>query len=104
MTRLVVTAEAEADTHEILSYLEREAGSSIAAEYGSRFLSALGLSSICPKPVRQGQALDRVLELESFRPMFWSTTLCERTILLSCCESSMVGGTSRAICSNVSSA
>ena len=34
MTRLVVTADAEADTHEILSYLEREAGSSIAVEYG----------------------------------------------------------------------
>jgi toxin ParE1/3/4 len=41
MTRFVVTAEAEADTHEILSYLEREAGPTIAAEYGSRLLSAL---------------------------------------------------------------
>jgi toxin ParE1/3/4 len=41
MTRLVVTAEAESDTYEILAYLEREAGPSIAAEYGRRFLSAL---------------------------------------------------------------
>jgi len=32
MTRLVVAADAEADTLEILSFLEREAGSAIAAQ------------------------------------------------------------------------
>ncbi len=37
MTLLVVTADAEADTRDILAYLEREAGSPIAADYGRRF-------------------------------------------------------------------
>jgi toxin ParE1/3/4 len=41
MTRLVVTAEAEADTREILSFLEREAGPTIAAGYARRFRSTL---------------------------------------------------------------
>jgi toxin ParE1/3/4 len=41
MTRLVVTADAEVDTREILSYLEREAGPTIAAKYGRRFRSTL---------------------------------------------------------------
>jgi len=37
MTRLVVAADAEADMRDILAYLEREAGSSIATDYGRRF-------------------------------------------------------------------
>jgi toxin ParE1/3/4 len=37
MTRLIVTAEAEADTRDILAYLEREAGPLIAEKYGRRF-------------------------------------------------------------------
>ncbi len=37
MTRLVVTVDAAADTNEILTYLEREAGSLIARDYGRRF-------------------------------------------------------------------
>jgi toxin ParE1/3/4 len=37
MTRLVVTRPAEADTFEILAYLEREAGPRVAADYGRRF-------------------------------------------------------------------
>ena len=41
MTRLVVTADAEADTREILSYLEREAGPTVAIAYGRRFGSVL---------------------------------------------------------------
>ncbi len=41
MTRLVVTADAEADTRDILSYLEREAGPVVAAEYANRFRSTL---------------------------------------------------------------
>jgi toxin ParE1/3/4 len=41
MTQLVVTADAEADTRDILSYLEREAGSAIAADYADRFRSTL---------------------------------------------------------------
>lgn len=41
MTRLVVSADAEADTLEILSFLEREAGPAIAAQYARRFLATL---------------------------------------------------------------
>jgi toxin ParE1/3/4 len=37
MTRLVVTADAEADTADILAYLAREAGPLVAADYGARF-------------------------------------------------------------------
>ncbi len=37
MTRLVVTADAEADTSEILAYLAREAGHLVAENYGRRF-------------------------------------------------------------------
>jgi toxin ParE1/3/4 len=37
MTRLVVTADAEADTTDILDHLEREAGRRISEQYGRRF-------------------------------------------------------------------
>ena len=37
MTRLVVTADAETDTVEILAYLTTEAGPLVAADYGDRF-------------------------------------------------------------------
>jgi plasmid stabilization system protein ParE len=42
MTRLVVTADAETDTHDILDYLEREASPRIANEFGRRFRVAIG--------------------------------------------------------------
>ena len=41
MTRLVVTADAETDTNDILEYLEPEAGSRIAEDYGRRFRAAI---------------------------------------------------------------
>ena len=37
MTRLVATAEADADASDILAYLDREAGAGVAADYGRRF-------------------------------------------------------------------
>jgi toxin ParE1/3/4 len=37
MTRLVVTADAEADINEILDYLKGEAGALVAEEYGRKF-------------------------------------------------------------------
>jgi toxin ParE1/3/4 len=37
MTRLVVTADADADTSEILDYLAHEAGRRVADDYGRRF-------------------------------------------------------------------
>ena len=37
MTRLVVAADAEADTADILAHLAREAGPLVAADYGVRF-------------------------------------------------------------------
>jgi toxin ParE1/3/4 len=37
MTRLVVTADAERDASEIISFLVREAGPAVAADYVSRF-------------------------------------------------------------------
>jgi plasmid stabilization system protein ParE len=37
MTRLLVAADAESDTHDIIIFLEREAGARIAAAYGRRF-------------------------------------------------------------------
>lgn len=40
MTRLVVTADAEADTTEILAYLQRKAGAPLAERYARRFLAA----------------------------------------------------------------
>src|SRR3954447_10890425 len=40
MTRLVVTADAEADTSSILDYFEREASLRIAENYGRRFRAA----------------------------------------------------------------
>jgi plasmid stabilization system protein ParE len=36
MTRLVVTADADTDTTEILEYLARDAGRSVADDYGRR--------------------------------------------------------------------
>src|SRR4051794_35872359 len=41
MTRLVVTADAEADTSSILDYLEREGSPRIAENYGRRFRAAI---------------------------------------------------------------
>ncbi len=41
MTRLVVTADAEADTSDILDYLEREASPRIADLYGRRFRATI---------------------------------------------------------------
>lgn len=41
MTHLVVTADAETDVKEILDYLEREASLRVAADFGSRFRSAI---------------------------------------------------------------
>ncbi len=41
MTRLVVTADAEADTGDILSYLTRVAGAAVAEKYGSQFRAAI---------------------------------------------------------------
>ena len=41
MARLVVTADAEADTNDILAYLEREAGNLVARSYGRRFRHAI---------------------------------------------------------------
>ena len=37
MTRLVATAEADADASDILAYLDRQAGAGVAADYGRRF-------------------------------------------------------------------
>jgi len=37
MTRLVVTADAAADTDDILSYLTQEAGSQVAEKYAGQF-------------------------------------------------------------------
>jgi toxin ParE1/3/4 len=41
MTRLVVAADADTDTTEILEYLAREAGRSVADDYGRRFQMAI---------------------------------------------------------------
>ena len=41
MNRLIVTAEAETDTANILDYLEREAGARIGEEYSRRFRAAI---------------------------------------------------------------
>ena len=41
MTRLVVTADAEADTSDILSYLDREAGAQVAERYAQRFRATI---------------------------------------------------------------
>lgn len=41
MTRLDVTAQAEADIDNILTYLEREAGRATAAAYAERFAQAI---------------------------------------------------------------
>jgi len=41
MTRLVVTADAETDTSDILDYLEREASPRIAEDFGRRFRLAI---------------------------------------------------------------
>jgi plasmid stabilization system protein ParE len=42
MTRLVVTADAEADIDDILNYLRKEAGPAVAASYGRKFGAAIG--------------------------------------------------------------
>jgi toxin ParE1/3/4 len=41
MTRLVVTADAETDTFEILAHLEVRAGASVAERYARRFRDAI---------------------------------------------------------------
>jgi toxin ParE1/3/4 len=55
MTRLVVTADAEADTNDILGHLEQVAGPRIAESYGRRFRSTIqrvvaAPSSGAPRP------------------------------------------------------
>ena len=61
MIRLVVTADAEADTADILSYLTREAGAVVAEKYGGQFRATItGLlrwpESGAPRP-NLGQAV-----------------------------------------------
>lgn len=41
MTRLVVTADAEADINDILDYLAEQAGASVAFAYGRKFRSSI---------------------------------------------------------------
>ena len=41
MTRLVVTADADADLNEILDYLHKEAGAPVATSYGNRFAAII---------------------------------------------------------------
>jgi toxin ParE1/3/4 len=41
MARLVVTADAQADMRDILSYLEREAGPRVTADYARRFRTTI---------------------------------------------------------------
>jgi plasmid stabilization system protein ParE len=41
MTRLVVTADAAADTDDILAFLVREAGAGVAAKYAGQFRATL---------------------------------------------------------------
>jgi toxin ParE1/3/4 len=57
MTRLVVTADADVDTGEILDYLTREAGWRVADEYGQRFREALERVVEMPESGAPRQAL-----------------------------------------------
>jgi plasmid stabilization system protein ParE len=41
MTRLIVTADAEADTADILSYLRQEAGYQVAQRYANQFRATI---------------------------------------------------------------
>jgi toxin ParE1/3/4 len=49
MTRLFVTADAEADTSEILAYLAREAGHLVAEDYGGRFRTTIERLVVMPE-------------------------------------------------------
>jgi plasmid stabilization system protein ParE len=60
MTRLVVTADAETDTNDILEYLEREAGSRIAEDYGRRFRAAIVRFVDLPETERDGRRLAKM--------------------------------------------
>jgi plasmid stabilization system protein ParE len=60
MTRLVVTADAETDTNDILEYLEREAGSRIAEDYGRRFRAAIVRSVDLRRQERDGRRLAKM--------------------------------------------
>jgi plasmid stabilization system protein ParE len=60
MTRLVVTADAETDTDDILEYLEREAGSRIAEDYGRRFRAAIVRSVDLRRQERDGRRLAKM--------------------------------------------
>jgi plasmid stabilization system protein ParE len=41
MTRLVVTADAEADINDVLDYLRKEAGARVAISYGRKFATII---------------------------------------------------------------
>ena len=60
MTRLVVTADAETDTNDILEYLEPEAGSRIAEGYGRRFRAAIVRFVDLPETERDGRRLAKM--------------------------------------------
>jgi len=57
MTRLVVSADADADTGEILDYLAREAGQMIAEVYGRRFQTTLERITDMPESGAPRQSL-----------------------------------------------
>jgi|SRR5581483_6274479 len=49
MTRLVVSADAATDIHDVLDYLEKEAGASVAKEYGLKFRICIELLVAFPR-------------------------------------------------------
>ena len=68
MTRLVVAAEAEADTDDILIYLEREASPRIAEAFGRRFRTAIERFVDLPESGSPRPALGRDIRISIVFP------------------------------------
>jgi len=67
MTQLVVAAEAETDTANILAYLAQEAGPRVAVDYGDRFRMTIERLVDMPLTVLRDRVLVPILESLSSR-------------------------------------
>jgi plasmid stabilization system protein ParE len=57
MTRLVVTADAEADFDRIIAYLQREAGARVADDYDRHIRAAIERLVELPRAARRARSL-----------------------------------------------
>ncbi len=84
MTRLIVTADAEADTFEILNDLENKAGGAVAERYAERFRGAIERLSELPQSGPPRPALGPFTRCAILSPfvMIYDYTPADDTLVL----------------------